>query len=94
MAEIFFMQEGLTDGQTVDEKSLSWCIDRLHIKIEDWWADLNTKFAAGSEPKLLPYYNPRWVLIRVDEIEATGGWKSGFYFSPRIKIDQVKTALS
>jgi hypothetical protein len=95
MAKICFMKEGLTGrADPVAERPLVWCIEKLGLQRADWWADLETKFTIDKWIELSPYSRPRWVIIQVDEIEASGNWKSGYYFSPLIKIADVKKLLS
>jgi hypothetical protein len=95
MAKICFMREGLTGRvDPVAEKPLAWCIETLGLQTADWWADLETKFTIDKWLELAGYSRPRWVVIRLEEIEASGEWKSGYYFSPLIKIEDVKKLLS
>jgi hypothetical protein len=94
MAKICFMREGLTGrADPVAEKPLVWCIEKLGLQAADWWADLETKFTIDKWIELSPYSRPRWVIIQVDEIEASGNWKSGYYFSPIMKVEQIKKLL-
>src|SRR6266540_182894 len=44
--------------------------------------------------ELSPYSSLRWVIIQLDEAEASGNWKTGYYFSPLIKVADVKKLLS
>jgi hypothetical protein len=94
MAKICFMKEGLTGRvDPVAEKPLTWCIEKLGLQTEDWWADLETKFTIDKWIELSPYSKLRWVIIQLDETEASGNWKSGYYFSPLMKVEQVKKLL-
>jgi hypothetical protein len=96
MAKICFMKEGLTGpADPVAEKPLTWCIEKLGLQTADWWADLETKFTIDKWLELSPYSRPRWVVIQLDETEAAGGdWKTGYYFSPMMKVDQVKKLIA
>jgi hypothetical protein len=58
------------------------------------WADLETKFRIDKWLELSPYSSLRWVIIQLDEAEAGGNWKTGYYFSPLIKVSDVKKQLS
>ena len=92
MAKICFMREGLTGRVApVAEKPLAWCIETLGLQRRDWWADLETQFTIDKWLELSLFSRPRWVLIQVEETEASGEWKSGYYFSPMMKVDQVKS---
>jgi hypothetical protein len=94
MAKICFMREGLTGRvDPVAEKPLAWCIEELGLRTADWWADLETKFIIDKWIELSPYSQLRWVLIRLDETEASGNWKIGYYFSPLIKVADVINLL-
>jgi hypothetical protein len=94
MAKICFMREGLTGrANPVAEKPLAWCIEELGLQTADWWADLETKFTIDKWIELSPYSQLRWVLIRLDETEASGNWKIGYYFSPLIKVADVINLL-
>jgi hypothetical protein len=73
----------------VAEKPLAWCIEELGLQTADWWADLETKFTIDKWIELSPYSQLRWVLIRLDETEASRNWKIGYYFSPLIKVEDV-----
>jgi hypothetical protein len=91
MAKICFMREGLTGRvDPAAEKSLSWCIEKLGLQTRDWWADPETQFTIDKWLELSPYSRLRWVLIQLDESEASDKWKSGYYFSPLIKVEEVK----
>jgi hypothetical protein len=91
MAKICFMREELTGrANPVAEKPLAWCIEELGLQTADWWADLETKFTIDKWLELSGYSRPRWVVIQVDVTEAGGNWKTGYYFSPLIKILDVK----
>jgi len=95
MAKIWFVKDGMTgQGDPVSEKPLAWCIRNLGLTSQDWKADLDSGFTVGDKTDLSPYSNSRWVVIQVDEDEAGSKWKTGYYFSPSIKIDRVKTLLS
>jgi hypothetical protein len=95
MAKICFMREGLTGRiAPVAEKPLAWCIEKLGLQRRDWWGDLETQFTIDKWLELSPYSRLRWVMIQVDEIEASDSWKSGYYFSPIMKVDQVKTLIA
>jgi len=95
MAKICFMKEGLTGrADPVAEKPLVWCIEKLGLQRADWWADLETKFRIDKWLELSPYSSLRWVIIQLDEAEASGNWKTGYYFSPLIKIADVKKLLA
>jgi hypothetical protein len=94
MAKIYFMREGLTGRVHPEaEKPLSWCIEKLGLQMRDWWADLETKFTVDKWLELSPYSRVRWVLIQLDETEANGNWKLGYYFSPLIKVEDVKKLI-
>jgi hypothetical protein len=94
MAKICFMREGLTGRvDPAAEKPLSWCIEKLGLQTRDWWGDLETKFTIDKWLELAGYSRPRWVVIQLDETEASGNWKSGYYFSPLMKIEQVKKLI-
>jgi hypothetical protein len=89
------MREGLTGrADPVAEKPLRWCIEKLRLQSADWWADLETTFTVDKWLELSPYSRLRWVLIQLDENEATGNWEPGYYFSPLIKVEDVKRLLS
>jgi hypothetical protein len=89
------MKEGLTGrADPVAEKPLAWCIEKLGLQRADWWADLETKFTIDKWFELSPYSRPRWVIIQLDENESSGNWKTGYYFSPLIKVAEVKELLS
>jgi hypothetical protein len=75
-------------------KPLAWCIEKLGLQTMDWWADLETKFTIDKWLELAGYSRPRWVVIQLDVTEAGGNWKSGYYFSPLIRIADVKKLLS
>ena len=93
MAKIFFMREGLTGrADPVAEKPLAWCIEKLGLQRADWWDDLEM-FKIGKWLELSPYSSLRWVIIQLDETEASGNWKTGYYFSPLMKIADVKKLL-
>jgi hypothetical protein len=95
MAKICFMREGLTGRvDPVAEKPVSWCIEKLDLQMRDWWADLETQFTIDKWLELSPYSRMRWVLIQLDETEASDNWKSGYYFSPLMKIEQVKKLIA
>jgi hypothetical protein len=95
MAKICFMKEGLTGrADPVAEKPLAWYIEKLGLQRADWWADLETKFKIDKWLELSPYSSLRWVIIQLDEAEASGNWKTGYYFSPLIKVADVKRLLS
>jgi hypothetical protein len=95
MAKICFMKEGLTGrADPVSEKPITWCIEKLGLQTEDWWADLETKFTIDKWLELSPYSRLRWVVIQLDETEASGDWKTGYYFSPMMKVDQVKKLIA
>ena len=95
MAKICFMKEGLTGrADPVAQKPLVWCIEKLGLQWADWWADLGTKFTIDKWLELSPYSSLRWVIIQLDEPEASGNWKTGYYFSPLIKIADVKKLLA
>ena len=95
MAKICFIREGLTGrADPVAEKPLVWCIEKLGLQRADWWADLETKFRIDKWLELSPYSSLRWVIIQLDEAEAGGNWKTGYYFSPLIKVSDVKRLLS
>jgi hypothetical protein len=95
MAKICFMREGLTGRADPEaEKSLNWCIEKLGLQARDWWADPGTKFSIDKWLELSPYSRVRWVLIQLDETEASGNWKTGYYFSPLIKVADVKKLLA
>jgi hypothetical protein len=95
MAKICFMREGLTGrADPVAEKPLAWCIEELGLQPADWWADLETKFTIDKWLELSPYSRLRWVLIQLDEAEASDNWKSGYYFSPLMKVEQVKKLIA
>jgi hypothetical protein len=95
MAKICFMREGLTGrADPVAEKPLAWCIEKLGLQTRDWWADLETKFTIDKWIELSPYSQLRWVVIQLDETEASDNWKSGYYFSPLIKVGDVKKLVS
>jgi hypothetical protein len=94
MAKICFMREGLTGRvDPVAEKPLGWCIEKLGLQSTDWWADLETKFTVDKWLELSPFSRFRWVIIQLDETEASGTWTTGYYFSPLIKIEDVKRLL-
>jgi hypothetical protein len=95
MAKICFMKEGLTGRvDPVAEKPLIWCIEKLGLQRADWWADLETKFRIDKWLELSPYSRLRWVIIQLDETEASDNWKTGYYFSPLIKVADVKKLIS
>jgi hypothetical protein len=95
MAKICFMREGLTGrADPVAEKPLTWCIEKLGLRRADWWAELGTTFSIDKWLELSPYSRLRWVLIQLDETEASGNWKSGYYFSPLMKVEQVKKLIA
>jgi hypothetical protein len=95
MAKICFMREGLTGrADPVAEKPLGRCIEKLGLQTRDWWADLETKFTIDKWIELSPYSQLRWVVIQLDETEASDNWKSGYYFSPLIKVGDVKKLVS
>jgi hypothetical protein len=95
MAKICFMREGLTGrANPVAEKPLAWCIEELGLQTADWWSDLETQFTIDKWIELSPYSRLRWVVIQPDETEASDNWKSGYYFSPLIKVEDVKKLVS
>jgi hypothetical protein len=95
MAKICFMREGLTGRvHPVAEKPLIWCIETLGLQRKDWWANLETQFTIDKWLELSPFSRPRWVVIQLDETEASDNWKSGYYFSPLIKVGDVKKLVS
>jgi hypothetical protein len=95
MAKICFMREGLTGrADPAAEKPLSWCIEKLGLQTRDWWGDLETKFTIDKWLELSPYSRLRWVLVQLDESEASDTWLTGYYFSPLIKVEDVKRLLS
>ena len=89
------MREGLTGRvDPVAEKPLFWCIEKLGLQSADWWADLETKFTVDRWLELSGYSRMRWVIIQLDETEASSNWKTGYYFSPLIKVAEAKKLLS
>jgi hypothetical protein len=95
MAKICFMREGLTGRvDPIAEKPLRWCIEKLGLQRRDWWSDLETKFTIDKWLERSPYSRLRWVVIRLEETEANEEWKSGYYFSPMIRVEDVKKLLS
>jgi hypothetical protein len=93
--KICFMREGLTGRvNPVAEKPLAWCIEKVGLQTKDWWGHLETQFTIDKWLELSGYSRPRWVLLRLEEIEASGEWKSGYYFSPMMKVDQVKKLIA
>jgi hypothetical protein len=94
MAKIWFVQEGLpARGDPISEKPLAWCAASLSVKPYHWKSSLNSPLTVGQKTSLSEYSDPRFVVIRVEEHEATGDWKAGYYFSPSITIDRVKELL-
>jgi hypothetical protein len=88
------MREGLTGRvDPAAEKPLIWCIEKLGLETRDWWANLDTQFTVDRWLELSGYSRVRWVLIQLDETEASDNWKSGYYFSPLIKVEDVKKLL-
>jgi hypothetical protein len=70
------------------------CIAKLGLQTRDWWADLETKFTIDKWLEPSPYSRLRWVLIQLDETEASDNWRRGYYFSPLIKLEQVKKLIA
>jgi hypothetical protein len=94
MAKICFMREGLTGRvDPVAEKPLGWCVEKLGLRTRDWWADSETTFTVDRWLELSPYSRLRWVLIQLDETESRGNWKTGYYFSPLMKVEDVQKLL-
>lgn len=86
------MKEGFTGRvDPVAEKPLAWCIEMLGLQTADWWADLETKFTISKWLELSPNSRLRWLVIQLDETEASDNWKTGYYFSPIMKEDQVRS---
>jgi hypothetical protein len=54
---------------------------------------LETKFTVDRWLELSPYSRLRWVLIHLDETEESANWKPGYYFSPLIKVEDLKKLL-
>lgn len=94
MAKIWFVKEGLTgQGDPVAEKTLNWCVQNLGLKPTDWKSSLNSPLTLGQRTALSEYSNLRFVVISLEENEATIDWKAGYYFSSSIAIDHVKELL-
>ena len=55
---------------------------------------METKFTIDKWLELSPYSRLRWVLVQLDESEASDTWLTGYYFSPLIKVEDVKRLLS
>jgi hypothetical protein len=55
---------------------------------------LETKFTIDKWIELSPYSCLRWVVTQVDETEASGNWKTGYYLSPLIKVEHVKKLIA
>lgn len=95
MANIWFVQNGMTGrGEPATQKSLDWCNEKLGLQPSHWRADLKTEFTIEKNTELSPFSDERWVVIEVEATEISDTWKSGFYFSPSIKVGQVKKLLS
>ena len=93
MAKICFIREGLTGrADPVAEKASRFVY--LGLSNEGLVGDLETQFTIDKWLELSPHSRLRWVVIQLDETEASSVWKPGYYFSPIMKVDQVKKLIA
>jgi hypothetical protein len=91
VAKIWFVADGVEIKGRPTERAVLWCKDILGLAPTDWRAPIKHKFVVNDKTPQSDFANPRHVIITIEENE--GGWKDGFYYSPMIRIENVKRSL-
>ena len=95
MAMIWFLPDGISTAERrlVDEKSVEWCKENLGLAPTDWRGPLDKPFVINKEKRtgISEVAEASHVVIGIKEDVA--GWKTGIYYAPTIRINEVKKLL-